>query len=154
MSESEVKEDDNETEHASTATPHPVEPAKKKKKKRKKKASKQQAGAVAGQRRSSEDKSDVSVLCNFRSADRHPVPGPFEPNRNVHANDQMDEIIRTLREVDKMFGCAGKSTAGAGAIASSTNPVIKQLLSVQHKNLNASYEMKRMFGSRVVQAEQ
>lgn len=68
MSESEVKEDDNETEHASTATPHPVEQAKKKKKKRKKKAVKQQAG----QRRSSEDKSDVSVVCRSFSPIRNP----------------------------------------------------------------------------------
>lgn len=57
MSESEVKEDDNETEHASTAANTRTEQAKKKKKKRKKKGTKQQQSA--GQRRSSEDKSDV-----------------------------------------------------------------------------------------------
>lgn len=64
---------------------------------------------------------------------------------------QMDEIIRTLKEVDKMFGDTRTSTSVA---LTTNNPVIKQLLSVQHKNLNSSYEMKRMFGSKVVQAEQ
>lgn len=63
----------------------------------------------------------------------------------------MDEIIRTLKEVDKMFGDTNRS---ANVALATTNPVIKQLLSVQHKNLNPSYEMKRMFGSKVVQAEQ
>lgn len=57
-----------------------------------------------------------------------------------------------------MFGPKHAAAAAAAAAASSAsnapNPVIKQLLSVQHKNLNSSYEMKRMFGSRVVQAEQ
>lgn len=63
----------------------------------------------------------------------------------------MDEIIRTLKEVDKMFGDTRTSTS---VNLTTNNPVIKQLLSVQHKNLNSSYEMKRMFGSKVVQAEQ
>lgn len=77
MSESEVKEDDNETEHASTANPHPVEPAKKKKKKRKKKATKQQSGGVVGQRRSSEDKSDVCTKLH--------KPSPFERLTLIHS---------------------------------------------------------------------
>lgn len=61
LSESEVKEDDNETEHTSTATPHPIE-AKKKKKKRKKKS-----GKHTTNRRSSEDNADVSVLCYHKT---------------------------------------------------------------------------------------
>lgn len=80
----------------------------------------------------------------------------------------MDEIIRTLREVDKMFGSAAGGGKSGTSLASSTsgamlgttstttthNAIIKQLLSVQHKHLNASYEIKRMFGHKVVQAEQ
>lgn len=62
----------------------------------------------------------------------------------------MDEIIRTLREIGGKTSASGSSKP----IGVTPNPVIKQLLSVQHKNLSASYEMKRMFGSRVVQAEQ
>lgn len=54
LSESEVKEDDNETEHNSTATPVRTE-IKKKRKKRKKKGGKQ----AAGNHRSSEDNADV-----------------------------------------------------------------------------------------------
>lgn len=71
----------------------------------------------------------------------------------------MDDINRTLKEVDKMFGGDARTAAAhtgnsVTAVLTSTNPIIKQLLSVQHKNLNPSYEMKRMFGSKVVQAEQ
>lgn len=57
MSESEVKEDDNETEHNSTAAPSRSEP-KKKRKKRKKRSGKQ------GNHRSSEDNADVSFVFN------------------------------------------------------------------------------------------
>lgn len=68
MSESEVKEDDNETEHASAsaaaASSARTEQAKKKKKKRKKKGTKQQQSA--GQRRSSEDKSDVKLFNKYK----------------------------------------------------------------------------------------
>lgn len=53
MSESEVKEDDNETEHNSTAAPNPTE-MKKKRKKRKKRS-----GKHGTYHRSSEDNADV-----------------------------------------------------------------------------------------------
>lgn len=53
MSESEVKEDDNETEHNSTTAPNPVE-IKKKRKKRKKRS-----GKHGSYHRSSEDNADV-----------------------------------------------------------------------------------------------
>lgn len=56
MSESEVKEDDNETEHNSTTTPNPTE-IKKKRKKRKKRSGKQ-----SGYHRSSEDNADVRTF--------------------------------------------------------------------------------------------
>lgn len=58
MSESEVKEDDNETEHNSTAAPSRSEP-KKKRKKRKKRSGKQ------GTHRSSEDNADVGFAFNL-----------------------------------------------------------------------------------------
>lgn len=63
----------------------------------------------------------------------------------------MEDIARTAREVDKLFG---ETRISHSAVNAATNPVIKELLSVQHKNLNSSYEMKRMFGSKVIQAEQ
>lgn len=59
MSESEVKEDDNETEHNSTAAPNLTE-KKKKHKKRKKRS-----GKHSGYHRSSEDNADVRMkMCH------------------------------------------------------------------------------------------
>lgn len=55
LSESEVKEDDNETEHNSTAAPNRTE-TKKKRKKRKKRS-----GTKHSYHRSSEDNADVSL---------------------------------------------------------------------------------------------
>lgn len=67
----------------------------------------------------------------------------------------MDEIIRSLKEVDKLFNESGaRPKHGHTYTELPSKNAIKQLLSVQHKHLNPSYEMKRMFGSRVVQAEQ
>lgn len=59
MSESEVKEDDNETEHNSTATPNRPE-TKKKRRKRKKRSGKQ-----GGNHKSSEDNAEVCDLWHF-----------------------------------------------------------------------------------------
>lgn len=76
----------------------------------------------------------------------------------------MDEITRSLKEVEKLFGDLGarpkqthhhhhhNTTSNNDQVANKS--AIRQLLTVQHKNLNPSYEMKRMFGSRVVQSEQ
>lgn len=59
MSESEVKEDDNETEHNSTTAPNPAE-TKKKRKKRKKRS-----GKHGAYHRSSEDNADVRKRNKF-----------------------------------------------------------------------------------------
>ncbi|XP_055301813.1 transcription factor 25 [Sitodiplosis mosellana] len=116
MSESEVKEDDNETEHNSTATPNPD--IKKKRKKRKKRS-----GKHSGYHRSSEDNADVDELARtFKSFHYHTIN---DENTPLPANQ---------------------------SAASNTNLLsTKALLSIQHKNLNPSFEMKRMFGSKVVQ---
>lgn len=66
--------------------------------------------------------------------------------------NQMDEITRTVREVDKLFGHA--TIAPTKSVNPQKTTVLHSLLTVQHRNLNPSYEMKRMFGSKVVQAEQ
>lgn len=65
---------------------------------------------------------------------------------------QIDEISRTVREVDKLFGQTTILPIKSATPHKVT--VLHSLLTVQHKNLNPSYEMKRMFGSKVVQAEQ
>lgn len=127
LSESEVKEDDNdETERdaagGSAHNSNLVE-AKKKKKKKKKRAGKYVSSSA---RRSSEDNADYE-----------------------------DDFSKTVKEVDKLFGDYEKSE-NRPAVANSahhhgpTEPTTKSLLTVQHKNLNPQYEMKRMFGSRVV----
>lgn len=58
-----MKEDDNETEHNSTATPHRVE-AKKRRKKRKKRSGAKHGG---GYHRSSEDNADVNIFNSLDS---------------------------------------------------------------------------------------
>jgi len=65
-----------------------------------------------------------------------------------------DEITRTVKLVDKMFGTSSIGPA-AGATAQDPLPASshKSLLTVQHKNLNPSIEMKRMFG-KIANTEQ
>lgn len=143
LSESEVKEDDNdETEKDAadgTVSVHLAE-AKKRKKKKKKKMGKYISSSA---RRSSEDNADIE-----------------------------DDFTRTVKEVDKLFGNfprdgeqhhhhhhhrASDSSTGVGRVdgkLTTVGLVAKSLLNVQHKNLNPQYEMKRMFGSKVVGDQQ
>lgn len=131
LSESEVKEDDNdETERDGAGGTHQnpnLAETKKRKKKKKKKTGKYMSSSA---RRSSEDNADAE-----------------------------DDFTRTVKEVDKLFGGdyekSENSPAVANAAAGGSGGVgAKSLLSVQHKNLNPQYEMKRMFGSKVVADQQ
>lgn len=131
LSESEVKEDDNdETERDAAGGTHQnpnLAETKKRKKKKKKKTGKYMSSSA---RRSSEDNADAE-----------------------------DDFTRTVKEVDKLFGDYEKSEnspALANSASGSSAPTggAKSLLSVQHKNLNPQYEMKRMFGSKVVADQQ
>ncbi|XP_055376337.1 transcription factor 25 [Condylostylus longicornis] len=113
-SESEVKEDDNETEHHSTAANIPSSISKKKKKKRKKKSTKHSAHHI-----SSED------------------------------NEQLNE--KYLSEIDPFLERTTRSPRITGPVQTCEN--YKSLLSIEFKNLNAQYEMRRTFGKRVVKIE-
>ncbi|KAL1379030.1 hypothetical protein pipiens_000509, partial [Culex pipiens pipiens] len=69
--------------------------------------------------------------------------------------DAEDDFTRTVKEVDKLFGDYEKSENSPAVANSGTSGILaKSLLSVQHKNLNPQYEMKRMFGSKVVADQQ
>lgn len=68
--------------------------------------------------------------------------------------DNDDEITRTVKLVDKMFGT---SSSHIGLHLNEPEPIFvapKTLLSVQHKNLNPQTELKRMFGKVVNQEQQ
>lgn len=78
------------------------------------------------------------------------------PRQKVSSEDvdNEDEITRTVKLVDRMFGT---SSSHHTPVQMDLAPVFapeKTLLSVQHKNLNPQTELKRMFGKVVNQEQQ
>jgi hypothetical protein len=77
-----------------------------------------------------------------------------------HDNDENeDEITRTVRMVDKMFGTSTHHHHQVQSLNSATQQEIDEqsknnVLYVQYKNLNPQVEMKRMFGKIVNQEQQ
>lgn len=66
--------------------------------------------------------------------------------------DNDDEITRTVKLVDKMFGSSSqKYVESHPAIDPEPINLPRTLLSVQHKNLNPQTELKRIFGKVVNQ---
>lgn len=68
-----------------------------------------------------------------------------------------DEIEETVRQINKLLGEPESSGSTATADNSQFNILRKtreQTLMVQHKHLNPYNELKRIFGSRTMQAEQ
>lgn len=116
-SESEVKEDDNETEANKSYSGEVQESIKKRRKKRKKKSGKQ-----SSTHRSSED------------------------------NTELDEVERSLKEVNRLLGSPHIAlTTSQKRQDGSTHR--KTVLSIQHRHLNPNNELKRIFGSKVIQGE-
>ena len=76
------------------------------------------------------------------------------PKKNVakssEADEFEDEVERSVKEVNRLLG---EAKAPAGLPANAAAKVAKTLLSVEYKHLNPEMEMKRMFGSRVVELE-
>lgn len=69
--------------------------------------------------------------------------------------DGEDEITRTVKLVDKMFGTTQSTSAPLAENRSeSSTPLQKNILQVFSKNLNPHNELKRMFGKVVNQEQQ
>ena len=67
-----------------------------------------------------------------------------------------DEIDRSVSEVNRILGkAAATPSSSTTAHKSGTKPstASRNILTVEHKNLNPDNEMRKIFGSRVVAAE-
>lgn len=79
-----------------------------------------------------------------------------QQHRDMEYNENVDEIERSILEVNKLLG-------EMLPVAGCSNQVLEpqwinkktkeDILSVQHKHLNPYNELKRIFGSKTVQAE-
>ncbi|OXU28086.1 hypothetical protein TSAR_013885 [Trichomalopsis sarcophagae] len=85
------------------------------------------------------------------------TPEEISDDQSNKSQDNLDEIDRSVRQINKLLGEPGPSTS----LGSADNPQLsliakskEQTLIVQHKHLNAYNELKRIFGSRTIQAEQ
>ena len=62
----------------------------------------------------------------------------------------MDEVEKCVLEVNKILGSTTPEKTSSSKESKNTN----SLLCIEHRNLNAEAELKRIFGSKVVQADQ
>lgn len=72
-------------------------------------------------------------------------------------DDAEDEVEASVREVNKILGePENTAVVNNSATASSLeqSPFLQKLLNVDHRNLNPDNEMKKIFGSKVIQNEQ
>lgn len=84
---------------------------------------------------------------------RRTGPRPKVSSEDVDG-DNDDEITRTVKLVDRMFGTSSQPVDYPAIDPEPIYAVPKILLSVQHKNLNPQNELKRMFGKVVNQEHQ
>ncbi|KAH1008137.1 hypothetical protein HUJ05_008720 [Dendroctonus ponderosae] len=71
-------------------------------------------------------------------------------HRSSEDNADVDEVERSLREVNSLLG----ETPQIVTESRKAQHHQKSILNIQHKHLNPNNELKRIFGSKVIQAEQ
>ncbi|XP_067652237.1 ribosome quality control complex subunit TCF25-like isoform X2 [Haliotis asinina] len=78
--------------------------------------------------------------------------GKENDNTAAPTGDGEDEIDAGIREVNRILGLTDQ-TSGGGVVVDTITSDMRALLNVEHRNLNPDNEMRRIFGSRVVQQE-
>ncbi|XP_045462875.1 transcription factor 25 [Harmonia axyridis] len=74
--------------------------------------------------------------------------------RSSEENPDIDEVERSVREVNKLLGeTYDPNISAALPLQKCERTNSKGVLHVQHKHLNPNNELKRIFGSRIVQTE-
>lgn len=80
--------------------------------------------------------------------------GKSQQHRDAECNESVDEIERSILEVNKLLGEPVAGCSNQILEPQWINKKTKEdILSVQHKHLNPYNELKRIFGSKTVQAE-
>ncbi|XP_058805420.1 ribosome quality control complex subunit TCF25 [Phymastichus coffea] len=78
-------------------------------------------------------------------------------SQELENEEGLDEIDKTVRQINKLLGepeSSSNTDAAETSQFSLINKTKEKILTVQHKNLNPYNELKRIFGSRTIQAEQ
>lgn len=76
--------------------------------------------------------------------------------RKLEKDEEINEIERTVREVNELLGepVPGSSKQNSNKPQWDIEKLKESILTVQHKHLNPNNELKRIFGSKTIQAEQ
>lgn len=59
-----------------------------------------------------------------------------------------------MREVNELLGDSGTAVGSRTGTTSTAGSVKKGILNIEHRSLNPNNELKRIFGSKIVQNEQ
>lgn len=155
MSESEVKEDDDHETTGSVNKKDENMSCDKENNRRKKKKKRKKSGKVlSSHTRSSEDNVEVSQM-----PENCFCQGEFMSILFFYPLVLQDEVDRSVREVNKILGEVpdrgeeDEATCSHDLVHNSESIFFKNILSIQHRNLNPNNELRKMFGRVVHQAE-
>eukprot|EP00094_Tigriopus_californicus_P004563 TCALIF_04395-PA protein Name:"Similar to TCF25 Transcription factor 25 (Homo sapiens)" AED:0.08 eAED:0.08 QI:269/0.62/0.55/1/1/1/9/131/672 len=139
QSESEVKEDDDLGTESSRSQ---LQREDTKKKKRKKNRKRSQNSTSGGAKNLPLKSSEADEALSFQTFSNQLYSMQFE-----------DEIDRGVYEVNKLLGTTHPQPNAKLSSTTKVTPKSRAILSIEFRHLNPENEMKKIFGSRVVQAE-
>ncbi|XP_057291980.1 transcription factor 25-like isoform X2 [Hydractinia symbiolongicarpus] len=79
----------------------------------------------------------------------------LDEGENTAKDEELDEIDRSVKEVNKMLGITTTASPSAASLSNDNTPIFKtkSILYVDPRNLSTDNEMKRKFGAAVVKSE-
>ncbi|KAK2589094.1 hypothetical protein KPH14_001922 [Odynerus spinipes] len=100
--------------------------------------------------------SDVVKRKKKKKKRRKPEVAKTQHIRKPEEAEEIDEIERTVREVNELLGepVPGSSKQNSDKPQWNVGKSKESILTIQHKHLNPYNELKRIFGSKTIQAEQ
>lgn len=81
-------------------------------------------------------------------------PGKIPNNARSSEDNIEDEVERSVREINELFGDSGGIVTSHQALETRPTTCRKGVLSIEHRALNPNNEFKRIFGSKIIQSEQ
>lgn len=81
-------------------------------------------------------------------------PGKIPNNARSSEDNIEDEVERSVREINELFGDSGGVVGSHQVLETRPTACRKGVLSIEHRALNPNNEFKRIFGSKIIQSEQ
>ncbi|XP_054275813.1 transcription factor 25 [Macrosteles quadrilineatus] len=109
---------------------------------------------TAGSLNAQENAADCKDAARRKKKKKRKKHGKVPSNARSSEDNIEDEVERSVREVNKLLGDSAQVEPGREVATANTSGCKNRILNIEHRHLNHNNELKKIFGSKIVQNEQ